>query len=304
MSGPSTPDALCLGAGVPTAPSFTPPPGACDCHLHVLGPFSRFALATPRPYTPPEATYDDLQAMLSAMGLSRAVVAHVSAHGDDLSVTLDALTRMGDRARGTAIAPLSITRERLEALHAAGIRGIRLSSAYGSLTPIDESHLRQWADRIAPLGWHIAMWPSSLAELRLLHRLAPHLPVPLVFDHLASHAWLEAGRIVPEGLDLLRALLESGGAWLKLSGMYRAAAHGTQWETLVAPMRELMVRWPSRMLWASDWPFVGLYDPVMRPHSGALLDWLIELGADVALREKILVRNPEALYGFPAWPAD
>ncbi len=295
----AAPEGLCLAAGAPTAPSFQVPPGACDCHLHVLGPFARFPLASPRPYTPPEAVYEDLQAMLSTMGLSRAVVAHVSAHGEDMSVTLDALARMGDRARGTAIASPAVSRGQLEQWHAAGIRGIRLSSAYGSLTPIDEGHVRHWAERIAPMGWHIAMWPSSLAELRLLHRLAPQLPVPLVLDHLASHAWLEQGRIVPEGLDLLHALLEGGNAWLKLSGMYRAASHGSDWAGLVAPMREVMRRWPRRMLWASDWPFVGLYDPVQRPRSGQLLDWLVELGADEALRETILVRNPEVLYGFP-----
>jgi predicted TIM-barrel fold metal-dependent hydrolase len=277
------------------------PPGACDCHVHVLGPFDRFPLAEQRPYTPPAAPATALKAMLATMGLSRAVVAHVSAHGNDLSVTLDALAELGDRARATALLPHTVTHARLSELDRAGIRGIRLSSAYGSSTPIDEFQLRTWADRIAPLGWHIAMWPSSPAELLLLERLAPVLPASLVLDHLASHAWFVDGRVQADGLAVLDALMDSGKAWLKLSGMYRADAAGSPWPRLVAPMRQLLGRRADRLLWASDWPFVGLYAPASPPTTGSLLDWLQVLGADAATVQQVLVRNPEALYRFPAW---
>lgn len=293
--------AECLPAGVPTTAGFALPPGACDCHLHVLGPFDRYPLAAQRPYTPPPATLADLQHMMDTVGLSRVVVAHVSAHGADLSVTLDALQALGERARGTALLDTGVTPGQLDDLHRQGMRGVRLSPAYGAMTPIDEHHLRHWADAIAPLGWHIAMWPSTPDELRLLARLAPQLPSRLVLDHLASHAWYADGRPDPEGLAVLRDMLASGRTWLKLSGMYRAGAGASPWAALLPAIAPLLKEFPAQLLWASDWPFVGLYDPVQRPQTGELLDWLVALGADTALREQILVRNPEDLYGFPRW---
>lgn len=263
---------LCLPAGEPTPAQFALPAGACDCHAHVLGPFERYPLADERPYTPPPATLADLQHMMQVVGVSRIVVAHVSAHGTDLAVTLDAIEALGDRARGIALLETGVTPAQLEALHGRGMRGVRLSPAYGSKTPIDEYHLRYWSEAIAGLGWHIAMWPSSLDELRLLARLVSTLPAWLVLDHLASHAWYRDGRLDPEGLSVLDELLGSGRVWLKLSGMYRAGAGAYPWPSLLAPMSRLVQRHPSQLLWASDWPFVGLYDPQQRPRTGELLD--------------------------------
>ena len=61
------------------------PPEACDCHAHVFGPYDRFPLAADRPYTPPEASLDDLRAMhrrLLAEGYRiEGVVNHASAIG-------------------------------------------------------------------------------------------------------------------------------------------------------------------------------------------------------------------------------
>ena len=65
-------------------------------------------------------------------------------------------------------------------------------------------------------------------------------------------------------------------------------------------MAELAHRHTDRMLWASDWPYVGLTDPQVRPASADLIEWLRRLGLDEEQRESILVRNPQRLYGFPA----
>jgi predicted TIM-barrel fold metal-dependent hydrolase len=218
----------------------------------------------------------------------------------DLSVTLDALAELGDRARGIAMLRSEVTDATLRKLHAAGMRGVRLSMAYGAETPLDAAHLRLWSERVAPLGWHIAMWPSDLEQLRLLERLADHLPTPLVLDHLASHGWFVEGRVLQEGLGVLDGLLASGKAWLKLSGMYRAGANAAPWEALIDPVSQLAHKYLHRMLWASDWPYVGLHDPLARPTSASLLDWLRQLGLGDAQRTQILVQNPEQLYGFPA----
>jgi 2-pyrone-4,6-dicarboxylate lactonase len=290
--------AVCLPPAPPTAPSFALPRGACDCDAHVVGPFSVYRLAAARPYDPPEAPYARLREMMDATGLDRVVIAHVSAHGMDLSVTLDAIGDLGERARGTAMLKTDVCATRLEALHAAGMRGVRLSRAYSQETPFDEKHLRLWADKVAPFGWHLALFPSSLEELQVLERVAPRLPVRIVLDHLASHSWFVDGQVRAEGLAVLDALLASGKAWLKLSGMEQAGAGAAPWEPLVAPIAQLAGKHLQRMLWASHWPFTGLHDPAQLPRSGDLLDWLARIGLDEEAREQVLVRNPEELYGF------
>ena len=299
MQAPAS-TAACLPPGEPTRPASAVPPGACDCHAHVLGPFDRYPLAASRPYDPPEAPLAELRRMLDTMGLDRVVIAHVSAHGMDLSATLDAMAVLGERARGVAMLRAGTPRDTIASLDAAGMRGVRLSMAYGSETPLDEASLRDWSARIAEFGWHIAMWPSGLEQLRLLERLAPQLEAPLVLDHLASFGWFADGAVREEGLAVLDGLLSTGKAWLKLSGMYRAGAGAAPWPALTAPMGTLARRHTGRMLWASDWPYVGLTDAATRPTSGALMDWLDTLGLDAAARTQVLVHNPQALYRFPA----
>ena len=97
----------------------------------MLGPYARYPLAEERAYTAPEAPLPVFLDMLRTMGLERAVIAHVSAHGTDLRVTLDAIREMGTTARGTIMLTPAITDSDLKEFHAQGIRGIRLAHAFG-----------------------------------------------------------------------------------------------------------------------------------------------------------------------------
>ena len=54
---------------------------------------------------------------------------------------------------------------------------------------------------------------------------------------------------------------------------------------------------PERLVWGSDWPHPGLPDN-NKPNDALLFDLLIEWAPDEATRNRILVQNPEALYGF------
>ncbi len=271
------------------------PAGATDCHIHVMGPYARYPLAEQRAYTAPEAPLPVFLDMLRIMGLERAVIAHVSAHGTDLRVTLDAISEIGDAARGTIMLTPSMTDADLEQFHSQGIRGIRLSHAFGY--DVTEDTLKDAARRIADFGWHIAIWPSGLDELRLIAQASESLPVPVVLDHLAAHCWDPARGIDQDGFVELLALLSSGRAFLKLSAMHRATREIFPWPALIPFGQKLVAEVPERLLWASDWPHVGCWDGNM-PHSHELLDWLPRIGADEAKRRRILVDNPAALYGF------
>lgn len=285
----------CPGAPKATAPGFEMPRGACDCHVHVLGPYARYPLAEQRAYTAPEAPLPVFRDMLRTMGLERAVIAHVSAHGTDLRVTLDAIRAMGPAARGTIMLTPAMTDTDLRQLDAQGIRGVRLSHAFGyDVTGDTLSHA---ARRIADLGWHIAIWPSSRDELRLIAQASMALPVPIVLDHLAGHVWDPARGVEQDGFVELLSLLSSGRAWLKLSAMYRASPTVYPWPELIPFGEKLVAEVPERLLWASDWPHVGVTGNNM-PESAHLLDWLPRIGANAAKRRRILSDNPAALYGF------
>jgi predicted TIM-barrel fold metal-dependent hydrolase len=51
------------------------------------------------------------------------------------------------------------------------------------------------------------------------------------------------------------------------------------------------------MVWGSDWPH-PTEKADDKPNDAMLFDLLAEWAPDAALRRRILVTNPEALYGF------
>jgi hypothetical protein len=61
MSAPDPLDAA-------TPPKRPLPPGACDTHAHVFGPYERFPLAPERSYTPPPAPFEAYIGMLTGSG--------------------------------------------------------------------------------------------------------------------------------------------------------------------------------------------------------------------------------------------
>ena len=59
----------------------------------------------------------------------------------------------------------------------------------------------------------------------------------------------------------------------------------------------LVTHAPDRMLWGSDWPHPNYFLPM--PNDADLVDMLLDWVPDEALRRRILVDNPAALFGFP-----
>src|SRR5216683_1262510 len=108
---------------VRTAVDFDVPRGACDCHVHVFDP-AQFPYASERVYTPPEASVADLRQLQTALHFDRVVIVQPSVYGTDNSCTLDAMRRLGARARGVAVIDTSTTTGALDAMAAAGVRGV------------------------------------------------------------------------------------------------------------------------------------------------------------------------------------
>ncbi|RMD63412.1 MAG: hypothetical protein D6826_05005, partial [Alphaproteobacteria bacterium] len=94
----------------------------------------------------------------------------------------------------------------------------------------------------------------------------------------------------------LLALIDDGRCWVKLSApYYESTAAGPPYPDIAALARTLVRHAPERMLWATNWPHPGA-EAV--PDEARLLDLLLDWVDDEATRNRILVDNPAALYGF------
>src|SRR5690606_23587443 len=97
---------------------------ACDCHVHVVGDFSRYPMLANRPYTAGVASVADLRAHLSRIGFQRAVIIQPSFYGTDNRCLIDALEEMGGDARGVVVLNADASRHELLRLNEAGVRGV------------------------------------------------------------------------------------------------------------------------------------------------------------------------------------
>ena len=93
-------------------------------------------------------------------------------------------------------------------------------------------------------------------------------------------------------LDVLRN--GSGKVWVKLTGVYRVSqAPGF---ADAAPMvRALLEAAPDRLIWGSDYPHLSFADKV---GSQQLFDLFKSWARDESTRRRILVDNPQKLFGF------
>ena len=103
------------------------PAGSCDCHTHVFGPTERYPLAADRQYTPGQARLEDMLRLHDQLGIERVVIVHPSPYGSDNSCTLDALLALGERGRGVAVIDEKTSDAQLQAMHDAGVRGVRIN---------------------------------------------------------------------------------------------------------------------------------------------------------------------------------
>ena len=263
----------------------------CDCHIHILGPYTRYPLSEHRAYTPPEASLEDYARVQAALGMERVVVVQPSVYGTDNRCTLDALAHFGlARSRGIAVVDPAIGAAELEAMHEGGIRGVRVNLVTAGGPPVE--HLAQLAAKIAPLGWHTQVYVDG-ARLAALAPVLQKLPTEVVVDHMGQipSAW---------GLDhpavaALRSLLDGGRAWVKLCA-YRSSSAGYPFDD-ADPLAKLLVETaPERCVWGTDWPHPA-FDGTT-PDDGELLDAAMRWAPTPDLQRRLLVDNPAALYGF------
>jgi predicted TIM-barrel fold metal-dependent hydrolase len=286
-----------------SAPSFTVPKGACDCHTHIFGPDATFPLSPKRLYTPGPASIADLTALHEMLHIDRVVIVHPSPYGADNAVTVDGVRKLGARARGVAVIDDKTTDAELDDMHEAGIRGVRVNlESYGESDPeVAGSYLMQAAERVASLGWHVQTF-TNLGVLAALHDTILALPTTLVVDHFGRPK--AALGTAQSGFEQLLALLRSGKVYVKISAPYRISLEPHYPDA--APIARAMIDAnPDRIVWGSDWPHPGaakrdpaVIEPFRPEDDGEALNRLAGWTKNRAELQKILVDNPARLYQF------
>ena len=284
------------------APEFRAPPLGCDSHFHVFGASERYPYGSDLRYAPPLAPLDDYMALAGRLGMERFVFVQPSAYGRDNTCMLDAMrdvtAKAGPICRGIVDIDDNIPDAELDRLNKAGVQGVRVN-----VSPVKKPEagfgatmlprIERLEARCAEIGWQLDFllpgWLTDelmgrIAKLKVQHTLA-HMGMFLARDGAGQPGFKRL-------LDLLKH--GEGRTWVKLTGVYRmSVAPGF---ADAAPMaRALIEAAPDRLIWGSDNPHLSFADKV---GSVELFNLLGRWAPDDATRRKILVENPQRLFGF------
>ena len=280
------------GQSVPNSSGTEPPRlkapfNATDCHIHIYEP--RFP---PQVERPANATVSDYRLLQKRLGLARVVIVQPRNYATDNGATLDAIEQFGiDRARGVGVVRPTVTDAELKRMNAGGIRGIRFTTGDPHTAVVSPGMIEPLARRIARFGWHVQL-NMPVEQIVGYAGLLRGLPTEIVFDHLGK---------VPDvnhpAYRVIRELIDQRKAWVKVSGAYMYESGPPDYAEATAIARTYVQAAAERCVWGSDWPHPG---PAIKPDDAQLFDLLKSWAPDDATRHRILVTNPEALYGFPA----
>jgi predicted TIM-barrel fold metal-dependent hydrolase len=274
------------------APKLKAPANATDCHHHIYD--ARYPVDPKATLRPADALVDDYRALQKRIGTTRNVLVQPSTYGTDNRCHLDALATFGATARMVAVVNDSVSTEELKRLHALGVRGIRFNLAQvGATTP---EMIEPLSRRINDLGWHIQI-NAPAATIMEIMPILERVPSPIVFDHLAHIPQ-------PDGVNhplygKVRALMDKGRTWVKLSGAYADTKVGAPtYADSSAVARAYAKAAPERCVWGSDWPHPTEHTKQL-PDDAVLFDLLSDWVPDESARHRVLVENPATLYDFP-----
>jgi len=265
------------------------PPDAADCHHHIYD--HRFPVDPHAQLRPPDALVADYRLLQQRLGTTRNVVVQPSTYGTDNRCMLDALAQFGPNARGVAVVNTSVADDDLKRLNEQGVRGIRFNLVQAGATTVEM--LEPLSRRVNELGWlvKIHMLADQIVGIAdLLNRL----PSPILFDHLARIP-APAGVAHP-AFRVVGGLIDKGRTWVDLSGAYIDSTMGPPTYADGGALMQAFVKLaPERMLWGTDWPHPTAK---VKPDDALLYDLFAEWVPDAGTRTRILVGNPETLFGL------
>lgn len=281
----------------PSVPDFPLPRGAVDAHCHVFGPGEVFPYAPERKYTPCDASKDQLWALRDHLGFERNVIVQATCHGADNRALVDALKDSKGKARGVASVKRDVSDTELQSLHAAGVRGVRFSFVKRLVDALPHEILRDVAERIQALGWHLVIYFEA-PDLPVLYDFFASLPGTIVFDHMGRPD-VSKDPYSKEFDRFIRLLADHENMWAKVSCPDRLSLSGSPDYADVVPFAQRIVEiFPDRVLWGTDWPHPNLKSHM--PDDGKLVDYIPRIAVSGQSQQQLLVDNPMRLY----WPEE
>jgi 2-pyrone-4,6-dicarboxylate lactonase len=213
---------------------------------------------------------------------------------------IDAVVHSGGRARGIATVRRSVTDEDLQAMHAAGVRGVRFNFVKRLVDFTPRHELMEIAGRIAKLGWHVVVYFEA-ADLPELWDFFGALPCIVVVDHMGRPDVTQPFNGTEFSL-FSRLMREHPNIWSKVSCPERLSVSGPPalsgearpYRDVVPFARTLIEQFPDRVLWGTDWPHPNLKDHM--PDDGLLVDFIPQIAPTAELQQQLLVDNPMRLY--------
>ncbi|HMH48939.1 MAG TPA: amidohydrolase family protein [Candidatus Acidoferrum sp.] len=274
------------------APKLKAPANATDCHHHIYD--AKYPVDPKATLRPGDALVEDYRAFQKRIGTTRNVLVQPSTYGTDNRCHLDALAAFGPTARMVAVVNDSVSTEELKRMHALGVRGIRFNLAQVGATTAEM--IEPLSKRVNDLGWHIQI-NAPAAKIMEIMPILERAASPIVFDHLAHIPQ-------PDGVNhplyaRVRALMDKGRTWVKLSGAYADTKVGPPtYADSSAVARAYAKAAPERCVWGSDWPHPSEQRKEL-PDDAVLFDLLSDWVPDEKARHRVLVENPSILYDFP-----
>lgn len=281
----------------PVKPKFKPPSGSVDAHCHVFGPGDVFPFSDQRKYTPCDASAKQLFDLRDHLGLSRNVVVQATCHGADNSAMVDALNVSQGMARGVATVKPDVSESELDALHGAGVRGVRFNFVKRLVDVLPVDDLMKIAERLKKRDWHIVIYFEA-QDLDEYFDFFSSLPTTVVVDHMGRPDVSKN----PQGPDFnlfVKLLEDNPNIWSKVSCPDRLSLIGEPaYQDVVPFARRIVETFPTRVLWGTDWPHPNMKTHM--PDDGELVNFIPQIAVTTELQRALLIDNPMRLY----WPEE
>jgi predicted TIM-barrel fold metal-dependent hydrolase len=280
-------------------PDFKAPPKSCDTHFHVFGPAERYPYGTDLRYPPPLAPLSDyLPQMRRLGGFERFVFVQPSAYVRDNRCMLDAMREVGANCRGIVDVDENVPDAELDRLNKLGVRGVRVNvppvKTYeagfaAKLLP----RVERLDARLSEIGWQLDFLTPGWLNAEILPTLKK-----LKCTFTVAHFGLFPARdgVKQQGFQDFLNLTRHGErrCWVTLTGIYRMST-APGFDDVLPMARALIETAPDRLIWGSDHPHLSFADKVSTTQ---LYNLLGKWAPDEATRKRILVDNPQKLYGF------
>jgi len=247
-----------------------------DTHLHI---FDRNTPLLESKWNPngEEAPVTDAMMVFARHGVSHGVLSTSSIYGLDNEDFRRALARY-PQLRATANVALDADLPTLSRMASEGFCGLRL--LWRPLEAVPDLRGADWRAllrRCVDLNWHVHLTDRATRIGDTIAALES-AGVRVVVDHLGMID-TPLGINDPGLLAILRAM-DRGRTWVKLGGVFRFS--DPQRARAAADAFIAAGGW-ERLMWGSDWPFVGHLGTVSYQDALACLDWV----ADPAMRRKV-----------------